>query len=235
MDEFGQGHGPDDVLKFVVRSFRFFNDGMNVFSVIDGKDPAKGIGAKVLDEGFEKAVTVLDEQVLELAGIAECSSVRHLTAWVDRRVGPRALFYALVGAPLADGIKLVEGQAEGVDVFVTGSAVRVMGVSFQLLSNGRLGAVRRVRFDRVDVGGRWRRGFAEDGLADPDSTVHGAMSRAIGSKPKDRPRGEKSATVVFGAEGNPLKASLVRFGESIEVAQARVGHRPVGLKKRVDG
>ena len=39
---------------------------------------------------------------------------------------------------------------------------------------------------------------------------------------------------MFRFEGYPLKSLLSGFGESVEVAEAGIGHRPVGIEQALD-
>ena len=105
-----------------------------------------------------------------------------------------------MGAPLPDCIKLIKGQAKWINVFVTGRTIWILGVSFQFLTNGGFGAVRRIGFDRVDIGRRGRGRFSKKGLAYPYSTMNRAVTGTIRSEPKYGTGGEESTPIVLGSQ-----------------------------------
>jgi len=134
---------------------------VNVFAIIHGKYPSQSIGTEMFDECVQKPILVIEEQILEFMGVGKGATVGHFSARVDRWVGTFSLCHNLMGTPLPDCIELIKGQAQWINVFVTGRAIWILGVSFQFLTDGGFGAVRRIGFDRVDIGRRGRGRFSK--------------------------------------------------------------------------
>ena len=133
-------------------------------------------------------------------GVGKGATVGHFSARVDRWVGSFSLGHNLMGAPLPDCIELIKGQAQRINVFVTGRAIWILGVSFQFLTNGRFGAVRGIGFDRVDVGRRGRGRFSKKSLTYPYSTMNRAVTGTIRSESKYGTGGEESTPIVLGSQ-----------------------------------
>jgi len=138
----------------------------------------------------------------------------------------------LVGAPGPDGIELVKGQAERIDPAVTSGAVYVPGVRLDFLANCRLGAVRWIRLDWLDIRRWWRWRFSENCLADPNSAVDRAMAGAVRGQREDGPHCQQTTAMVLGAECHALKAGYFWSRQAVEIAEAWIGHRPVGGDER---
>lgn len=79
MEQIGKGNVADDVFELVAALFRFRDDLLNVFLVIDGQDAAESVGAEVLDEGASDFIPVIQQEFLELSRSGEGSSVRHFS------------------------------------------------------------------------------------------------------------------------------------------------------------
>ena len=213
----------------------FGDDGGDVILVVERKHAAEGVGAEVFDEGLGDGVAVGDEQLLERHRVLEGAAVGHFAGGDDRRVGAEAGRDFLLGAPLADGVVVIPCEAERVDLGVAGGAVGVLGVSGQLVAQGGLGALRSRGFDRRHVGGRGRGRLAEDRLAEPDAAVDRTVAGAIGGQAEHGAHSEEAAAVVLGLERDALEAFGLRFGQAVEIAEAAVRHRPVGVDEGVDG
>ena len=126
--------------------------------VIHRHDASQGVGAEVLDESFQKAVTILEQKLFELVSIRELASIRQDAAGIHRWILALAFLHPFVGAPLTDRVVLIKRQAERVNIAMTGGAIRILRVRFQLLANRCLGTVRWIRFNWIDVRRRWWRG-----------------------------------------------------------------------------
>ena len=212
---------------------RFGDDGVDVLLVVEGKYATQGVGAEVFDEGLGNGVPVGKEQLFEAGGVLEGTTVRQFARRVDGRVcaGPCRDF--LDAAPLTDGVVVIPGEAEGVDLVVAGGAVRVLGVRRQLVAQGGLRALRGRGLDRRHIGGRGRGRLAEDGLTEPDSAVDRAMAGAVGGQAQDRAHRQQAAATILRLERDALEPGRLRFGESVEFAEARVSHGPVGVDEGV--
>ena len=214
---------------------RLGDDGVDVFLVVEREHPAEGVGAQVFDEGLGYGVTVGEEQLFESAGVFEGAAVGEFARRVDLRVGAEAGRDFLDVAPLADGVVVVPDEAQGVDLGVAGGAVRVLGVRLKLIAQGQLGALRRRGLDRRHVSGRGRGSLAEDRLAEPDAAVDRAMAGAVGGQAEDRAHRQQAAAMIAGLERDALEAGRLRLGQAVELAEAGVGHGPIGVDEGVDG
>ena len=180
-------------------------------------------------------VAVLEQQPFELDGILERTAVGHHAGGIDHGVLADALRDLLAGAPLADGVVVVPGESQRVDLRVAGGAVRVVAVRFDLLAKRGLGAFRRVGFDGAHVR-RWRRGrLAENRFADPDAAVNRAMAGAVRGQPEHRAHRQQTAAMILGLERDALEAVGLRLRQPVEIAEPGVGHGPVGIDEAVDG
>ena len=137
----------------------------------------------MFDKRVQKPILVIEEQILEFMGVGKGTTVGHFSARVDRWVGTFSLSHNLMGTPLPDCIKLIKGKAQWINVFVTGRTIWILGVSFQFLTNGGFGAVRRIGFDRVNIGRRGRGRFSKNGFTYPYSTMNRAVTGTIRGKP----------------------------------------------------
>ena len=203
------------------------DDRIDVFLVVEGKHATQGVGAEVFDEGLGDGVPVGEEQLLEAGGVLESTAVRQFARRIDGRIcaGPGRDF--LDAAPLTDGVVVIPGEAEGVDLGVAGGAVRVLGVGRQLVAQGGLRALRGRGFDRGHVGGRGRGRLAEDGLTEPDAAVDRAMAGAVGGQSQEGAHRQQASAMVLRLERDTLEAGRLRFRQSVEFAEARIGHGPV--------
>ncbi len=110
---------------------RFVFNRLEVVLIIHGQHAAEGVGAKVFDEGSRDLVAVFEQQSFELDGILERTAVGHHAGGIDQRILTDARGNLLAGAPLADGIVLVQGQSQRIDVAVAGGTVRVLARALQ--------------------------------------------------------------------------------------------------------
>ena len=165
----------------------------------------------MFDEGAGDDFAVGDEQLFEGGGILEGASVRQFAGGLDLGVGADSGRDLLLGTPLADGVIVIPGEAERIDLRVAGRAVRVRGVGGQLVAQGGLGALRRRGFDRRHVGGRGRGRLAEDGFAQPDAAMDRTVAGAVRGESEHGAHGEQSAAMVFGLERDALEAFGLRF------------------------
>ena len=79
-------------------------DGLHGLAVVHGQHAAKGVGAKMLDEGVQELVAVLEQQSFEMDGILERTAVGHHAGGIDRGVlhrGPAATFSRVRHCPMA--------------------------------------------------------------------------------------------------------------------------------------
>ena len=203
--------------------------------IVKAEGAAQAVGAKMLDEGAGKFVAVFEETLFELGGILEGTAIGHFSASIDHRVIADASYDLLMRAPLADGVVVVPGEAERIEVRVAGGAVRVVAMSFDFLAQGRFGALRRRGLDGRDVG--WRRWwcFAENDLAEPHAAMHGAMAGAVGRESEHRAHCQQAATAIFELQRDTLKAASLGFRQSVEFAEPRIGHGPIGMDETIDG
>ena len=76
-------------------------------------------------------------------GVGELAAVGQFAARVELRVCAGAVAHGLLGAPAADGVVVVEGQAERIDLAMAGGAVGVVAMRLQLCPQRGFGLVRR--------------------------------------------------------------------------------------------
>ena len=88
----------------------------------------------MFDEGAGDDVAVGDQQLLEGVGILEGASVRQFAGGLDLGVGADSGRDLLLRTPLTDGVVVIPGEAERIDLRVAGRAVRVRGVGGQLIA-----------------------------------------------------------------------------------------------------
>ena len=144
----------------------------------------------MFDKCVQKPILIIEKQILEFMGVGKWATVRHFSARVDRWIGTFSLGHDLMSAPLPDRIELIKGQAQWVNIFVTGRTIWILGVSFQFLTNGSFGAVRRIGFDWINICGRgWGR-FSKKGFTNPYSTMNRAVTGTIRSESKYGTGGE---------------------------------------------
>ena len=127
---------------------RFFLNRLKVVTVIHCEHTPEGIGAEVFDEGSRDLVTILKQQPFEFDGITKWTAVRHDARGINQRILTHACWNAFAGAPLADGIVLIECQSQWINVAMTGRTTRVLRVCFNSLADSDLGARGRNGLDR---------------------------------------------------------------------------------------
>ena len=152
------------------------------------------------------------------------------------------------GSPASDGVVVFEGEAEGIDFGVAGCAVGVVDVGFEFFAKGGFWAG-GIGGDGVDIG-RWRRrGFSEDGFAEPDATVDRAMADSIAGEGEDGGVREDAAAMCFGWQsdlnqiggrgllGGGLGCERLGEGgaEAVILREELVHHAPVGLDELAEG
>ena len=211
------------------------DDLIDVRLVVVAEGAAEGVGAEMLDEGAMESGGILQDQLLELIGILEPAPTGHRPGGIHHGILALSRGHALLGAPLTDGVVVFPGEAQRIDAAVAGGAVRIRGVDFQSLTDRHLVAFRRHRFDGIDVCRRWRRRFVEDGLAEPDTAMDGAVAGAVGGQAEHRAHGEQAAALVLGLERDALEAVRLRFGQAVESTEARIRHRPIGVDELFEG
>ena len=81
--------------------------------------------------------------------------------------------------------------------------------------------------DRRHVGGRGRGRLTEDRLAEPDAAVDRAMAGAVGGQSQEGAHRQQASAMVLRLERDTLEAGRLRFRQSVEFAEARIGHGPV--------
>ncbi len=214
---------------------RLGDDGVDVVPVVEGEHASERVGAEVFDEGLGDRVTVGEKQLLEAGRVLEGTAVGQFSGGDDRRVRAAAGRDFLDGPPLADGVVVIPGEAQGVDLRVAGRAVRIRRMRRQFVAQGSLGTLRRGRFDGRHVGGRRRGRLAEDRLAQPHPAVDRAVARTVRAESEHGTHGQQAAAVVGGLERDPLEAFGRGGRQAVEVAEAAVRHRPVGVDESVHG
>ena len=188
----------------------------------------------MFDKGGEKQVTVGQQQLFEVAGVGERPTVGQDAGSVNQRIAARAVFDPFTGSHLPDRIKLLEGQAEWVDRAMAGSAVRILRVGGDLLTNRRLHRVGRIRGDRIDVGRRGWGCSAKDGFTQPHAPMHRPLPRTIGGEAEHGGGGEDATARTPSRKRDAGEGWRRGLGQTVKLAQPRVGHRPVGVEEGVD-
>ena len=118
---------------------------------------------------------------------------------------------------------------------MAGRAVGVLGVRLNALPDGDLVAGGWHGLDGIDIG-RWRRrGFVEDGFANPNTAMHRAMASAVRSEAEHGAHRQQPTPMILGLERHTLETTGLRLGQTIEIAEPGVGHRPVRIKQALDG
>src|SRR6185436_2836847 len=167
----------------------------------------------------------IEQQLFELADVAELSAVRQLAARIDwQRIMERELlstlgdafsrlavsFGSIAVAPATHHVEVLQREAGRIDLRVTSIARFERAMLFQLLAN--CGRTANIRLDCGNAG-RWRWGLlAEDTFHDPRAAQHGRGRRAICCHFEDRGLSEKStAHAILRQCRSPERDSLDRW------------------------
>ena len=157
-------------------------------------------------------VAVGNQQLFEGVGILEGTTIGHRASRIDGWVSTEACRDLLDGTPLADGVIVIPGKAQGVDLGVAGGAIRILGVNRKFVAQGGLGVLGRAGFNRRDI--RWGRGgrLAQDCVAQPDAAVNWAVTGAVRGEAEDGAHGEQAAPMVFRFERDALETFRLGLG-----------------------
>jgi len=162
----------DEILESISVGLYLGHDSFEEEAVGVGGDAAGGVGEELFGEAVGEEVDAGDEVGLEVGDVLEGGAVGHGADGIDGEALEgfcgavlEGLVDGVVVAPAADGIEVLEGEADGVDVLVATGTAGVGGVAVEEFADG--GGAGGVGLDCGDVGWWWRCGLAEDVLEEP--------------------------------------------------------------------
>ena len=129
-------------------------DGLDVGAIVHGHHSTQSVGGEFLHEGLSEAVKILRKQLLKFIRPGVGAAIGEFANGIHRRIGSLPAGHVLFRTPLANGVEIVEGKAEWINLGMTGGAGGVSGMGLELLANGGLGPVSWRWFQWLDVGRR---------------------------------------------------------------------------------
>ena len=138
--------------------------------------PTESVSEKMLAEASDEPLRVSEKNVLEADYVLKPGFPVERSTGIDRKAGPVGI------APAPDGVVVLEGKPEGINLLMAGDAALIFLMSHEPLPKGQtLGFNNSViLFDfRNDIGrGRW--GPVENHGGDPCSTPNGTGPERLG-------------------------------------------------------
>ena len=103
-------------------------DEREISLVVKGHRATKAVNTKMLDEGASQWVAVVEQQSFKIARILKRTPIGHRAGGIDQRILANSCCDVLSCPPSTDGVVVVPGESQWVDLGMAGRTVRVVAV-----------------------------------------------------------------------------------------------------------
>src|SRR6478752_3560306 len=119
----------DEIAEAVAALAELGHEALNLRPIGSGGAPACGVGKHFACQRSDKLLAALDEDFLEVLDAIEFLAAGQLAGGIDRG------FSGVAVAPLADGVEMLQREAEWIDLAMAVVAACVVAVLFELLAD----------------------------------------------------------------------------------------------------